>query len=1747
MDFDMVRLVHWVRGPRHIFARRNRPQRRRCQPVVEALEDRVTPSTYLERVADYHDDFATTGTLKPGWQYLWNQPDNWVAGTGTGGATGNASTGSIGNTASFRPLVFIGSGKWTPDGNTDYTHLPDGYLQLFQTGGHPGLGTSYPAGNLERFAIAAYTVGSSGPYELDNATLGRPSTVTGPGIDGDEILVFVNNTGSSPLLRRTVPTGGGSIPFNTSLGLLNAGDTVYVAVGALDSDTSDAFTLEFTLNRVAPRELPLRSLDTTGRVVTVAAPSGGDDAPAIRAAIAQTRQKQQTTPGPWEVRLQAGATYHVGTAFNQYYPYAFYVNNADNLVFNGNGANVLVTDPTLGVFDIVGSRNVIVQNLASVDYENMVNGVNQALPFTQGTITAVNTTTNQVTLQVDAGYPAPTASQFQNAPAKAAIPIDPANPGRLVAGTPDGFQYSTVTDLGSNQYEVQLNDTTGLAVNTRLVVSARGYSNIVTVQPGLPAFDGAFTTYTPGHQVSIINTTVYTSPNTFVVSWRTEAVNVLHCQIQIKPGSGRLLTTDADAVWPENNRVGPWVENCSFTAMGDDDVNPHSTAFTVTAASADNETFTLGNWDTRYVLFHVGDHLTFFNQTTGGLLGRVTVTAVSGAMVTVDTAVSGVVFAAVGTADDKTSTKIFNDDLSQGYVIRGNTFTNNRSRGVVLKGSNGQVVDNAFVGQGLQAILMANEPYFNEGLIAENVLIQHNTFDTIGLSRYYPNSDQNAAVVVQLSKWNGSSAVVAGVPFYAFSGLTIRSNTFLNWSMNALLVRNTTNVSIGLNTFGAPRVSSTTGDNAIVLSYVGGPYNGQSGVTISANTVDGTWLTDNAKDYFLNLRAPSSVLNLIDTDSYKTPSTFLEPVADYHDDFAATGTLKPGWQYLWNAPDNWVTGTGVGGATGNVSSGSVGNTASFKPLVFAGTGQWTPDGNTDYTHLPDGYLQLTQPGGHPGLGTSYPASNLERFAIAAYTVSSSGAYELDNATLSRPSTVTGPGIDGDEVLVFVNNTGNKPLLRQTVPTGGGSAPFNTSLGLLNAGDTVYVAVGALTSDSYDGFGLEFTLNRLFTPGVVASGVSYFKVSVPSGPELTGTSFPVTVTAVDASGNTFPSYAGEVHFTSSDANAVLPADATLTNGVGTFNVTLKSTGNQTITVSDVASLTTPPLITGSTAAIETRGLTVTGFTPTATGFTVTFSKPIVNADITLYGGTQATPIQNVQLVGKSTLATLGAVNGIFVIDPSGVSATFKASTDWLQNIAGQTDGLLPNDTWTVTLESGAGSGATANGFFDALGAALDGAGNGGHANYTTTFVTSNDGKPALTIPDFARGPDGSSTITMPNNSAKGILVTLAASPAGTKHVVFTLHYNPDLFTPTGAGTGDSSGTGSTFTMGTPASGAVTFTWHNDTGLGGSDIVLGDILANVPNAAVNQYRAKELLTIDAITINGAAFTGATSPAVHVNAYFGDLSGNGQITGLDLANASNIAAGLPTSPIGLSAYKLVDPGLIGDIGSDGSIDSAAISSLAGLVAHVATPPVPTPPSGLIIAPGGPDPVLSLGSGQWRAASSEINPSLTTRSSSLATFTLPVLLDHARPDGSTGMTEAIIGLVYDPRALTVSAADITLGSLPAAGSGWRLDSVVDAGTGQIAIDLYSTTALTEAQTGSLVNVVFHSVSGAYMPATAVQLVSAVSPQGHWYATEVTDAESKFVLSPGVDRLLRRMTALSKSWLNTENKKCRGGSTPRH
>jgi len=83
--------------------------------------------------------------------------------------------------------------------------------------------------------------------------------------------------------------------------------------------------------------------------------------------------------------------------------------------------------------------------------------------------------------------------------------------------------------------------------------------------------------------------------------------------------------------------------------------------------------------------------------------------------------------------------------------------------------------------------------------------------------------------------------------------------------------------------------------------------------------------------------------------------------------------------------------------------------------------------------------------------------------------------------------------------------------------------------------------------------------------------THFSVSAPAF-ATAGTPVSFTVTALDSSNNVVTSYSGTVHFTSTDAHAMLPASSTLTMGTGIFSATFSTPGNQTITATDAASLT-----------------------------------------------------------------------------------------------------------------------------------------------------------------------------------------------------------------------------------------------------------------------------------------------------------------------------------------------------------------------------------------------------------------------------------------------------------------------------------------------------------------------------------------------------------------------------------------------
>jgi len=89
-----------------------------------------------------------------------------------------------------------------------------------------------------------------------------------------------------------------------------------------------------------------------------------------------------------------------------------------------------------------------------------------------------------------------------------------------------------------------------------------------------------------------------------------------------------------------------------------------------------------------------------------------------------------------------------------------------------------------------------------------------------------------------------------------------------------------------------------------------------------------------------------------------------------------------------------------------------------------------------------------------------------------------------------------------------------------------------------------------------------------TVPVAVPTAAFFQLMAPATDTQGGTST-VFVTALDASDLVATNYSGKVHFTSSDAAAILPPDSSLTGGHGVFSVTFNTTGFQDIKVADAA--------------------------------------------------------------------------------------------------------------------------------------------------------------------------------------------------------------------------------------------------------------------------------------------------------------------------------------------------------------------------------------------------------------------------------------------------------------------------------------------------------------------------------------------------------------------------------------------------
>ena len=487
---------------------------------------------------------------------------------------------------------------------------------------------------------------------------------------------------------------------------------------------------------------------------------------------------------------------------------ALEIRNATDIVLEGNGAIFMMTRPEILFMKIFDSKRVIVRNL-EVDYE--------ISPFTQGWVTEVNPDEKWLKVNIDSGWPSPGNDNFLNADYKWAFIKDKDN---LPA-----FKEGTEFRLYLNEWE-QEEDGSWIYHTTHK-------SKLETIELGDPfvqisRVDGCLISATNSEDITLQNLRLYESPACMLGSGNTSRINYL--DINMSPKSGSWMSAGADGCFNVNGREGPWVEGCTFNALGDDnliikgigayiiDVVNDSTFALVNARHKfvypllDFETYrkrdTNNKWHVRE-----GDLLEVVDPLQGRVISEPKVTKVellkNGIQVTVDRTIPGI---RKGTSADSSIT-IFNQSNSlPGFVVKDNKFFNAPRFGFLLKSHDGVIINNHFKNNSDQSITMINS-YQEFGSRSYNILIKGNTFEGTGgqpvktaetaqHSLVRPHGRNIFSVVTAAFTLPSGQWDIIETEDIAIKNLHIVDNKFLNWrQLPALTIMNAANVSIINNRF----------------------------------------------------------------------------------------------------------------------------------------------------------------------------------------------------------------------------------------------------------------------------------------------------------------------------------------------------------------------------------------------------------------------------------------------------------------------------------------------------------------------------------------------------------------------------------------------------------------------------------------------------------------------------------------------------------------------------------------------------------------------------------------------------------------------------------------------------------------------------------------------------------------------------------------------------------------------------------
>jgi hypothetical protein len=303
---------------------------------------------------------------------------------------------------------------------------------------------------------------------------------------------------------------------------------------------------------------------------------------------------------------------------------------------------------------------------------------------------------------------------------------------------------------------------------------------------------------------------------------------------------------------------------------------------------------------------------------------------------------------------------------------------------------------------------------------------------------------------------------------------------------------------------------------------------------------------------------------------------------------------------------------------------------SQSPYVFVDTTA-TPVGHRFYR-----VVAIAQPPVAATLGISGLAANVTAGSSANFTVT---AKATNGTTVS--------GYTG--TVHFTSSDPQAVLPANYTFTLGDSGTHTFSLNLKTVG------IQSVTATDIANSSVNGTQSGI---AVSPGAVSVFSFSGFSSTVSAGVQGNLTVTAKDAYGNTAVSYNGTIHFTSSDPQAILPANYTFTGGDAgnhLFSLNLRTAGIQSVTASDSLNVS----ITGSQSGITVVPGTATNLAlfsgNNQIGIAGTSLASPLKVRVTDIGGN---PVSGISVTWAATAGGTGVAVGSAstITDASGIAST-----------------------------------------------------------------------------------------------------------------------------------------------------------------------------------------------------------------------------------------------------------------------------------------------------------------------------------------------------------------------------------------------------------------------------------------------------------------------------------------------------------